>query len=98
MSVYRLDCVNCSAGYIRVTTRLLPARMQEYRDALKDVRSSAVADHSLRTGHDVDWSNVKIVASDFNEQNLFYLESLLIFKNRLTLNKMQTPVNINLFT
>ena len=26
--VYRLDCVNCSAGYIGVTTRLLPARVQ----------------------------------------------------------------------
>ena len=25
--VYRLDCVNCSAGYIGVTTRLLPARV-----------------------------------------------------------------------
>ena len=93
--VYRLDCVNCSAGYIGVvTTRLLPARVQEHRDALKGVRSSAVADHSLRMGHDVDWSNVKILASDSNEQNLFYLESLLILKHRPTLNKMQTFVNI----
>ena len=96
--VYRLDCVNCFAGYIEVTTRLLPARVQEHRDALKGVRSSAVADHSLRTGHDVDWSDVKILASDSNEQNLFYLESLLILKHRPTLNKMQTSVNINLFT
>ena len=31
-------------------------------------------------------------------QNLFYLESLLILKHRPTLNKMQTSVNINLFT
>ena len=97
--VYRLDCVNCSVGYIGVTTRLLPARVQEHRDALKGVQSSAVADHSLQTGHDVDWSNLKILASDSNEQNLF-LESLLILKRRPTLNKMQTSVrpNINLFT
>ena len=95
--VYRLDCVNCSAEYIGVTTRLLPARVQEHRDALKGMRSSAVADHSPRTGHDVDWFNVKILASDSNEQNLFYLESLLIL-NWPTLNKMQTSVNINLFT
>ena len=33
-----------------------------------------MSNHSLRTGHDVDWSNVKILASDSNEQNLFYLE------------------------
>ena len=80
-----------------VTIRLLPARVQAHRDALKGVRSSAVADHSLRTGHDMDWSNVKILTSDSNEQNLFYLESLLILKHRPTLNKMQTSVNINLF-
>ena len=96
--VCRLDCLNCSAGYIGVTTRLLTARVQEHRDALKGVRSSAVADHSLRKGHDVDWSNVKILASDSNEQNLFYLERLLILKHWPTLNKMQTSVNINLFT
>ena len=90
--------MNCSAGYIGVTTCLLPARVQELRDVLKCVRSSAVADHSLWTGHDVDWSNVKILASDSNEQNLFYLESLLILKHRPILIKMQTSVNINLFT
>ena len=95
--VYRLDCSNCSAGYIGVTTRSLPARVQEHRDALKGVRSSAVADHSLRTGHGEDWSYVNILAGDYNEHNLFYLESLLILKHKSTLNKMQTSININLF-
>ena len=96
--VYCLDCLNCSAGYIRVTTRSLPAKAKEHRDALKSVRSSAAADHSLWTGHGVDWSNVKVLACDYNEHNLFYLESLIILKHKLTLNKMQTSVNINLFT
>ena len=50
------------------------------------------------TGHGVDWSNVKILASDYNEHDLFYLESLLILKHKPTLNIMQTSVNINLFT
>ena len=45
--VYRLDCLSCSAGYNGVTARSLPARVQEHRDALKSMRSSAVADHSL---------------------------------------------------
>ena len=48
--------------------------------------------------HDVGWSNVKILACDYNEHNLFYLESLIISKHKPTLNKMQTSVNINLFT
>ena len=47
--VYRLYCLSYSARYIEVTiyTRSLPARVQEHRDALKGVRSSAAADHSL---------------------------------------------------
>ena len=62
------------------------------------MHSSAAAGHSLWTGHGEDWSNVKIFASDSNKQNLFYLESLLILKQKPTLNKMQTSVNINSFT
>ena len=69
--VYRLDCLSRSAGYTGVTTHSLPARVREHRNALKGVHSSAVADHLLRTGHDVDWSNVKILAYDYYEHNLF---------------------------
>ena len=57
------------------------------------MRSSAVADYSHQTGHGVDWSHVKILACDYNEYNLFYLESLLIIKQTPTLNKMQTKVD-----
>ena len=96
--VHRLNCLNRSAGYIEVTTRSLPAKVQEHSDALTGVRSSAEADHSLRTGNDVAWLNVKILACDYNEHNLFYLESLLILKHKPTLNKMKTSVNINFFT
>ena len=39
-------------------------------------------------GYSVDWSNFKMLASDSNEQNLLYLESLFILKHKLTLNKM----------
>ena len=95
--VYRLDCLSCPVESIGVTTYLLPARVQEHHDALKGVRSSPVIEYLLRTGHGVDRSNVQILASDSNEQNLFYLESLLILKHKLTLNKMQTSININLF-
>ena len=44
----------CMLDALGVTTRLLPARVQVHRDAFKSMRSSAVADHSLWTGHGVD--------------------------------------------
>ena len=96
--VYRLDCLSCFAGFIGVTTRSFPARVQEHRDALKGVCYSAVVDHSHRMGHGVDWFNVKILSCYYNEHNLFYLESLLIVKRKPKLNKRHTSVNINVFT
>ena len=96
--VYVLNCMNCTASYIRVTTSVLPARVQEHGDALWGVRYLAVAEHTIQTGHNMDWNNVKILASDVKEINLFYFKSLIILKQKRSLNKMQTSANINLFT
>ena len=90
--------MDCTASYIGITTHVLPAWVQEHRDALRGARYSAVAEHALQTGHNIDWNNVKILASDSKEINLFYSESLLILKQKPSLSKMQTSVNINLFT
>ena len=58
--VYSLNCMNCTASYIRVTTGVLTARVQEHRDALRGVRYSAIAEHVVQMGHNIDWNNVKI--------------------------------------
>ena len=96
--VYGLNCMDCTTSYIGVTNRVLPARVQEHHDALRGARYSAVAEHAVQTGHNIDWNNVKILASDSKEINLFYSESLLSLKQKPSLNKMQTSGNINLFT
>ena len=96
--VYGLNCMDCTASYIGVTTRVLLAKVQEHRDALRGARYSAAAEHAVQTGHNIDWNNIKTLASDSKEINLFYSESLLILKQKPSLNKMQTSVNINLFT
>ena len=83
---------------LQVILGLLPARVQEHRDALRGTRYSAVVEHAVQTGHNIDWNNIKILPSDSKEINLFYTESFLILKQKPSLNKMQTSVNINLFT
>ena len=72
--------------------------LQEHRDAIRGAQYSAVTEHAAQTGHNIDWNNLKILASDSKEINLFYSESLLILKQKPSLNKMQTSVNINLLT
>ena len=49
-------------------------------DALRGAQYSAVAEHAVQTDHNIDWNNVKILASDSKEINLFYSKSLLILK------------------
>ena len=93
-----VHCMDCTASYIGVTTCVLPAQVQEHRDALRGARYLAVAEHVVQTGHNIDWNNIKISASDSKEINLFYFESLLILKQKPSLNEMQTSVSINLFT
>ena len=70
-----LNCMNYTASYIGVTTYALSARVQEHSDAHKGVWYSAVAEHAVQTDHNIDWNNVKILASDSKEINLFYAES-----------------------
>ena len=80
--VYGLNCINCTASYIVVTALVLPARVQEHRDAFRGVRYSATAKHAVQTGHNINWNNAKILASDLKELNLFYAESLLILNKK----------------
>ena len=95
--VYSLNCMSCSASYIGVTTCVLPARVRGHYDALRGVQYLAVAKYAIQIGHYLDWINVKILAADSKEIILFYSESLLILKQKPSLNKMQTSVNIKLF-
>ena len=78
--VYGLNRMDCTASYVGVTTRVLPAMVQEHRDALRGARYSAVAIHTVQTGYNIDWNSIKTLASDSKEINLFYVESLLILK------------------
>ena len=84
--------------YIGVTTSVLPAIVQQHCDALRGIQYSAAAKHTIQTGHNTDWNKLKILASDSREINLFYSESPLILKQKPSLNKMQTSVNINILT
>ena len=72
--VYSLNCMDYTASYIGVTTRVLPAKVQQHRDALRGARYSAVAENAVQTGNNIDWNNVKILASDSKEINLFMLK------------------------
>ena len=78
--VNRIPCMCCSQSYIGQTGRTLTCRLKEHRQAVSqgDFNASALAEHAVNTGHQIDWSNTGVLdSSQFYYQRL-YLESWYI--------------------
>ena len=59
--VYRVPCGDCPTTYVGQTGRTLMHRLKEHKRALTTANSmtSALAEHAVDTGHDIDWSDAK---------------------------------------
>ena len=53
----------CNSAYIGQTKRLLGVRLKEHQKAVftGDSEKSALAEHVLKTGHEIDWSNATVL-------------------------------------
>ena len=61
--VYRIPCASCPASYIGQSGWTLEQRIKEHKRAVinADFNSSALAEHAWKSGHPVDWANVKVI-------------------------------------
>ncbi|TNN21244.1 reverse transcriptase, partial [Schistosoma japonicum] len=96
--VYEIKCNDCSAKYVGETSRQLNVRLKEHilcskhipkssNDILKLENKSAIALHSIESGHSIDFNGIKILQKGFNS-----------YKERLTseaLHIWANPNNIN---
>ena len=96
--IYMMHCSDCSACYIGKTKRKLHTRVCEYRAALKGRGFSCIAEHSLRAGHRIDWTNVEVIGSDCSDIRLLYKETFLIKKHKPTINNYVSFKSLNVFT
>ncbi len=63
--VYQIPCSDCDQSYIGHSGRPLNIRVQEHKTAVrKSSVSSGVADHTIKTGHSIDWDQVDILDRD----------------------------------
>ncbi len=63
--VYQIPCNDCEETYIGHSGRPLNTRVQEHRIAVRKCSvSSGVADHTIKTGHEIDWDSVEIIDRD----------------------------------
>ena len=96
--IYMMRCSDCSACYIGKTKRKLHTRVCEHRAALKGRVFSCIAEHSLRAGHKIDWTNVEVIGFDRSDIRLLYKETCLIKKHKPTMNYYVSSKSLNVFT
>ena len=80
--------------YVGQTKRSLAVCLKEHKRAVfnGDKETSALAEHVLSTGHDIDWANASIVASCDHLSQRLYLESWYIQKQPFSLNREVGPL------
>lgn len=86
--VYKLYCNVCDARYVGTTKRKLKNRINEHASALSSTLKSNVADHSLDTGHAIDFHYPEIVHQEHNPVARRFLEGLEIEREKYLGNEL----------
>ena len=77
--VYKASCWDCDSFYIGKTKRRLHDRKSEHFKALTQVgHASAVADHTISTGHNIKWDHFEILTTGKSDLQCKIKETLLI--------------------
>jgi hypothetical protein len=64
--VYKINCQDCNLFYIGNTMQYLKTRVGQYKTAVNSRNSdySALAEHAVQSGHNIDWVNFNVVTTD----------------------------------
>ena len=86
--IYQIPCKECNAVYIGETKRALKTRQKEHMDSVRRDKAerSALAEHTSLTGHDVNWSDTKIIGQESDWARRKWLEALKITSNKNSLS------------
>ena len=96
--VYKASCWDLDAFYIGKTKRRLHDKKTEHFKALTQIgHASAVAEHSISTGHNIKWDHFKILASGQCDLYCKIKETLLIRDLKPALNENVVSENLLLY-
>ena len=82
-TVYHIHCEQCDKDYVGETARLLETRIKEHLSR----NSSAVNEHCKLTGHSVDSSKIKVLATEINTFKRRIREAIEIKLRKPSLNR-----------
>ena len=100
--VYCYKCPSCNARYYGKASRNPAIHCKKHVGVTKtgykiNNKSSAVYSHSSSTGHPVSLEDFSIVRSTRNSIDPLILGSLLILRDRPTLNSQTSSIQLTLF-
>lgn len=75
--VYQINCKDCSKSYVGQTKNSLNTRLGQHRAALRLVQAekSALAEHSINSGHQIEWCKPAILEKEPRWRNRLFLEA-----------------------
>ena len=82
-TIYHIHCEQCDKDYVGETSRLLETRVKEHLSK----NSSAVHEHCQLTGHSVDSSKTKVLATESNTFKRRIREAIEIKLRKPSLNR-----------
>ena len=87
--VYHIPCTNCPQAYIGQTGRTLTQHLKEHRRAVTngDLATSALAEHAHSTGHPINWTEARVIATCSHTSRRCFLESWMIHRETNHLNR-----------
>ena len=92
--VYKIPCRSCTKVYVGQTGRTLEHRLKEHRRALVsgDVMGSAVAQHAVDEGHEIEWSSATVIDGHPNFHRRCALEAWHIRSQDGLMNRDAGPL------
>nr|XP_023024234.1 uncharacterized protein LOC111512359 [Leptinotarsa decemlineata] len=86
--VYEVPCHDCDRTYIGQTNRRINIRKDKHKLAVKGkITTSSLFQHVLQTGHNINFDNTKILASNENFHSRTIREAIEIEKRPNNMNK-----------
>ena len=95
--VYKASCWDCDAFNIGKTKRLHDRKTEHLKALTQNGHASAVAKHSISTGHNIKWDHFEILASGQCDLQCKIKETLLIRDLKPALNENVRSENLFLY-
>ena len=101
--IYKFSCSGCNASYYGKTKRNLLIRCNEHLGINRNGRElsspslPSIRDHIKQTGHTASIDDFSVISKTTNSYDLLIHESLLIQRDRPSLNSQQSSISMVLF-